>query len=174
MSIPEMLRSSWLTDLSLGERGGSFDSALALDDDTLCSSLKLRLLNSPTRFFGFTLTAGNVYKIKQECIPVGCVPPAAVAASVGSQPDPLPPEQAPPGASPPPDQAPPAPGSPPVDRHTPLNILPCPKLRLQAVTRIHSSRLRTTHLFSISCSTPCGGLSNSPWMETPATLDCGP
>ena len=74
MSIPEMLRSSWLIDLSLDERGGSFDSGLVLEDDRLCSSLKLRLLNSPTRFFGLTLTAGNVYKIEQECIPVGCVP----------------------------------------------------------------------------------------------------
>ena len=72
MSIPEMFRSSWLTDLSLGERGGSLESALALDDGRLCSSLKLRLLKSPTRFFGLTLTAGNVCRIKQECIPVGC------------------------------------------------------------------------------------------------------
>ena len=34
---------------------------------------------------------------------------------------------------------------PPVDRHMPVNILPCPKLRLQAVTRMHSSRMRTAH-----------------------------
>ena len=45
-------------DFSLGERGGSLNSALVLDD-RLCSSLKLRLLNNPTRFFGFTLTLGT-------------------------------------------------------------------------------------------------------------------
>ena len=111
---------------------------------------------------------------KQECIPVGCVPPAAVAdgggVSTRHPPDqPLPPdqalqeqthhpragpprpgtpqtrpspEQAPlplgadtlPGPGPPPDQGPPGPGNvPPVDRHTPVNILPRPKLRSRAV-----------------------------------------
>ena len=33
----------------------------------------------------------------------------------------------------PPGADPPGPGTPPVDRHTPVNILPCPKLRLRAV-----------------------------------------
>ena len=72
----------------------------------------------------------------QESIPVGCVPPAAVAVR-GSRHTPRtrppldqapPQEQAPPqGAGTPPDQPPP------VDRHTSVNILLCPKLRLRAV-----------------------------------------
>ena len=49
-----------------------------------------------------------------------------------------PPEQAsPPEQAPPWEQTPragtPGPVTPPVDRHTPVNILPCPKLRLRAV-----------------------------------------
>ena len=43
-----------------------------------------------------------------------------------------------PGPCTPQDHAPPL-----VDRHTPVNILPCPKLRLRAVTIMHSSRMRT-------------------------------
>ena len=35
----------------------------------------------------------------------------------------------------------PGPGTPPVDRHTPVNILPCPKLRLRAVKIKHSNRM---------------------------------
>ena len=69
--------------------------------------------------------------IEQECIPVGCVPPAAVAIPGGrSQPGT-------PRTRHRPDQAPPTPGAgtPPVDRHTPVNILPCPKLRLRAVIK---------------------------------------
>ena len=50
----------------------------------------------------------------------------------------------PPGPGPPWDQAPPrtrhlpGPGTPPVDRHTLVNILPCPKLRLRAVINLLS------------------------------------
>ena len=50
-----------------------------------------------------------------------------------------PPEPGTPWTRHPPEQAPPGPGTPqgpctpPVDRHTPVNILPCPKLRLQVV-----------------------------------------
>ena len=63
-------------------------------------------------------------QFQQECIPVGCVPPAAVAVREVSTIHPpgtmhTPREQA----------APP----PPVDRHMPVNILPCPKLGLRAV-----------------------------------------
>ena len=58
---------------------------------------------------------------KQECIPVGCVLPTAVAIPGGSPPDTPPWEQTLP------DQAPS------VDRHMPVNILPCPKLHLRAV-----------------------------------------
>ena len=96
-------------------------------------------------------------KSKQECIPVGCVPPAAVACPGGSPrsrplPEqallpsrhtplgPEPPEQAPPQSRQTPlgpeslEQAPPRTRLPlPMDRHTPVNILPCPKLRLRAV-----------------------------------------
>ena len=64
----------------------------------------------------------NSSLFKQECMPVGCVPPAAVAVRGGLH-------QAPPRIRHPPgDQALPT-----VDRHTPVNILPCPKLRLRAV-----------------------------------------
>ena len=44
-------------------------------------------------------------------------------------------ERAPPGAGTgtPRDQTPPGPGTPPVDRHTPVSILPCPKLHLRPV-----------------------------------------
>ena len=37
---------------------------------------------------------------------------------------------------------------PPVDRHTPVKLLPCPKLRLRAVT-MHSSRMRTVRLLTV-------------------------
>ena len=47
---------------------------------------------------------------------------------------------------------PPGLGTLPVDRHTPVNILPCPKLHLWAVTRMHSSRMCTVH-----CSGCLGG-----------------
>ena len=83
------------------------------------------------------------YQSKQECIPVGYVPPAAVAVR-GS-----PPCTPPPGTMHPPrtmylpgpcTPSVPCPpryhAHPPVDRHTPVNILPCPKLRLRAVTNI--------------------------------------
>ena len=40
----------------------------------------------------------------------------------------------------PPTRHPPGPGTPPVDRHTPVNILPCPKLRLRAVTSQQQSK----------------------------------
>ena len=55
------------------------------------------------------------YNFKQECIPVGCVPPAAVAISGGFP-------HTPPGARPPPirDQTTPGPGTPPGTRHRPL------------------------------------------------------
>ena len=62
---------------------------------------------------------------KQECIPVGCVPPAAVAVPRGSLPgtphpkEQSPPEQAPPGTRHPPKQTPPEQAPPPpVDRIT--------------------------------------------------------
>ena len=59
---------------------------------------------------------------EQECIPVGCVPPAAVAVRGGLH------------RAHPPTRHPPVPGTlPPVDRHTPVNILHCSKLRLRAV-----------------------------------------
>ena len=57
----------------------------------------------------------------QECIPVGCVPPGAVAVRGVST-------RHPPGS-----RHPPRSRHPPVDRHMPVNILPCPKLRLRAV-----------------------------------------
>ena len=51
------------------------------------------------------------------------------------------------------------PPPPPVDRHTPVNILYCPKLRLQVVTRMHSSRMRTarsnSHLLGGVCLSAC-------------------
>ena len=125
----------------------------------------------------------NIFEIqtlyfKQECIPVGCVPPAAVAVRGGL--NQAPPqtrhpkpgthlEQAPPGTRPPPgpgtppDQAPPRTRHPqtrhpPVDRHTPVNILPCPKLRLRAVIIIFLflserqliSRSASTHLIAFT------------------------
>ena len=88
---------------------------------------------------------------RQECIPVGCVPPAALAIPGGLH-------QAPPradtpweqtiGTDPPnPDQAPgsrphqsrpPGPGNSPCEQnswHTLVKILPCPKLRLRAPIR---------------------------------------
>ena len=80
--------------------------------------------------------ARRVYRsfriMKLECIPVGCVPPTAVAVGGASPPEtPL-------------DQALP------VDRRTPVNILPCPKLRLQAVI-IESHLLQfDEHLFNIA------------------------
>ena len=93
-------------------------------------------------------------QIKQECIPVGCVPPAAVAVRGVStmQSSPLPParpphnqavprDRAPPGTRPPGPGTPLGPDTPPVDRHTPVNILPCPKLRLRPVIII--LRLKT-------------------------------
>ena len=74
---------------------------------------------------------------EQECIPVGCVPPAAEAIGGGVStrhpPGPDPPgggtpprggtpwEQTLPGAGPPRSRHPPGPG-PPVDRQTPVNI----------------------------------------------------
>ena len=77
-------------------------------------------------------------KNKQECIPVGCVPPTAVAVwgglhQVPPGPD-TPLEQAPPRAGTPRDQTPPRTRHPPVDRHTPVNILPYPKLRAAKTT----------------------------------------
>ena len=87
-----------------------------------------------------------IWKVQHECIPVGCVPPAAVA--VGGRglyqgpllrsrhpPDQTPMSQAPPppGSRHPPRPDPPEQAPPLVDRHTPVNILPCPKLRLRAV-----------------------------------------
>ena len=97
---------------------------------------------------------------KQECIPVGCVPPAAVAVRGLHQADPLrsrPPRPGTPHWSRPPRQQspcckacwdsttptarhagiPPAMPAgippPPVNRMTVVKILPCPKLRLRAV-----------------------------------------
>ena len=80
---------------------------------------------------------------KQQCIPVGCVPPAVVAVPGESPPGTpqtrYPPEQAPSGpgtplgASTPPDKAPPGSKHPPdlapplwTESQTPLNIQPCP------------------------------------------------
>ena len=54
--------------------------------------------------------------MKQECIPVGGVPPAAVAVGGEVSPPGTPQEQAPPGAVTPPDQTPPGPGTLPVNR----------------------------------------------------------
>ena len=75
--------------------------------------------------------------MQQECIPVGCVTPAAVAVRGGLNQAPCPPQdQAPPPETRHPPgtrHPPPGPGTPTVDRHTPVNILPCPKLRLRVV-----------------------------------------
>ena len=66
--------------------------------------------------------------VKQECIPVGCVLPAAVAVRAVSTRHPLPREQAPPGSRHPPDQAPPParPGTSPLwtESQTPVKTLP--------------------------------------------------
>ena len=80
---------------------------------------------------------------KQECIPVGCIPPTAVAITGGSPHPPPPWEQAPPPReqAPPQEQGPrsrhpPGPDPPTCGQnswHTLLKILPCPKLRLRAV-----------------------------------------
>ena len=64
---------------------------------------------------------------------------------------PFPRDQVPPlgSGAPPQDQAPTQDQTPgarpplPVDRQTPVYILSCPKLHLRAVTRMHSSRMRT-------------------------------
>ncbi len=56
--MPEIFRSSWLTDFSLGEGGGNLNSVFKLELRSW-SSLKLLLLKRPTRFFGFTLTDGT-------------------------------------------------------------------------------------------------------------------
>ena len=74
----------------------------------------------------------------------------------------LPGPDTPPGTRHPPTRHPPGPGTPwdqtpPVDRHTPVSILPCPKLRLQAVTRLHASRMHTTYLLTVSPSMHCAG-----------------
>ena len=102
-------------------------------------------------------------QIKQECIPVGCVPPAAVAVRWGSppcnpppspRPDPPPTTRQPPGTRhplgpDPQDQAPPGTRHPPpVDRHTPVNILPCPKLRLRPVIIILRLKTLRAHWMS--------------------------
>ena len=112
------------------------------------------------------------FNLQQECIPVGCVPPAAVDVRGVSPCTPRvdPREQTPPGImhplgadTPHPsgtmhttlpwDHAhhPPGPCTPlgadtpwtmhppPMDRHTPVNILPCPKLRLRAVISAEKS-----------------------------------
>ena len=76
------------------------------------------------------------FNLRQECIPVGCVPPAAVAVGGGLHQAPTPPGTRPPhpqDQTPPPGPDTPQTRPPPVDRHTPVNILPCPKLRLRAV-----------------------------------------
>ena len=82
---------------------------------------------------------------------------------------PGPPEQAPPGADTPLEQAPfwADPWSrPPRSRHPPceqnswhmlMKILPCPKLHLWVVTRMHSSRMWTACSLTVSCSIQTGG-----------------
>ena len=81
-------------------------------------------ISTITMCFGFCFRSScKIPKIKQECIPVGCVPPAAVAVPGGAPPctppgtrHPHPPDQAPPR-----EQAPPLPREqvpPPVDRIT--------------------------------------------------------
>ena len=45
--------------------------------------------------------------------------------------------------------------------HTLVKILPCPKLLLQVVIRLHSSRMRTAHLLPISPSMHCA--SGAAW-----------
>ena len=78
---------------------------------------------------------------EQECIPVGCVPSAAVAVRGGLHQAP-PPSRHPPGAGTPPGTRPPGPGTPPTcgqnSWHTLLKILPCPKIRLHAVINVYS------------------------------------
>ena len=81
-----------------------------------------------------TWTHHREFRIKQGCIPVGCVPPAAVAVGRrgGLHNEPpgtmhLPLDHAPPGpCTPPKTMHPPGPctpsPTPPVDRHTPVNI----------------------------------------------------
>ena len=70
----------------------------------------------------FTLDLNMKAPTQQECIPVGCVPPAAVAVPGGLHQ--APPDQTPPDQAPPKEQAPPGPGTPvgpdpPGSRHTP-------------------------------------------------------
>ena len=81
--------------------------------------------------------------LKQECIPVGCVPPAAVTVGgIGFHQVPPPPTSPPQDQAPPPRPYPPGTG-PPGTRHprgqnswhTLLKILTCPKLRLRAVIK---------------------------------------
>ena len=48
----------------------------------------------------------------------------------------------------PPEQIPPGPGTPPVDRQTPVNILPCRKLRLRAVRSLNMSGVLGGALYS--------------------------
>ena len=59
------------------------------------------------------LSAGNIKE--QECIPVGCVPPAAVAVTGGVS------------TSPPRSRHPPAPDPPPLGTGTPLGTRPPPR-----------------------------------------------
>ena len=93
-------------------------------------------------YVGFKSNTQRQNKIttKQECIPVGCVPSAAVAVGEGLHQAP-PQDQAPSGSRPPqsrppPEQTPreqtPPPGADP-PWHTLMKILPCPELRLRAV-----------------------------------------
>ena len=97
----------------------------------------------------------------QECIPVGCVPPAAVALrGVSTR---HPPDQAPapePGTPqtrhPPRTRHLPWTRHPPVDRHTPVNILPCPILRLRAV--ISNSLLCYCYRWEAFLTVECDGV----------------
>ena len=152
--------------------------------------VKILFLNSDKEFIfasdDIIILHKDILTLKQDCIPVGCVPPTAVAIrgvstghplGAGTPPDQAPPlDQAPPGpgiprpgtpgAGTPPtrhplDQVPPQtrhhPGAgtpqtkhpPPVDRHMPVNVLFCPKLRLRAVNIIQARG--TNKLFELHC-----------------------
>ena len=146
--IRQMFHSSfWKIDSSAGLEDSSHNNWLHMCNNCLyILDTKQCSLGSEKKTFGRILVSTNLWikmdcsipkidvcklQSKQECIPVGCVSPAAVAVGRGRGRL----HQAPPRT-----MHPPGPCTPPVDRHTPVNILPCPKLRLRAVITIMQFR----------------------------------